>query len=71
MKKIWSWCWGNRHMISAWGWIAATPLAVTIWKNSILFVIIASVYNNVKTDIATHNAQKAKEGTQNNDRTGS
>jgi hypothetical protein len=38
------------HRISAIVWLALTPAALIWWPNSVAFVIIASIYANVKSD---------------------
>jgi hypothetical protein len=66
MKWLWNYLTENFHFICAMVWVASAVPGVTIWKYSILFVIIASIYANVKNDITAHLAKKAKKAAEEN-----
>lgn len=55
MKKIWE----RRHLWLAWFWLVLAIPALLWWKESVLFVIMLSLYANIESSLAAYNAQKA------------
>ena len=52
---------GNRHRIMGFIWIGLTPPAILWWKESILFVILCSLYANIESAFAADEAQRTRE----------
>lgn len=47
-------------LIQAWTWIVlAVPTAI-VWKDSVLWVALMSIYANAKTSHGAHKSEKAK-----------
>ena len=63
MKRLWVWLNTNGYgyLILAGIWVALIPFALLVWKDSILFVIIMSLYANIAASLA------AREGAQDQD----
>lgn len=59
-EPLWRRAYLNRNMICAVVWLLLLIPALIWWKNSVLFVIVASVYANWKTDVSAHHALKAR-----------
>ncbi|WP_280479101.1 hypothetical protein [Nocardia asiatica] len=51
-----------RHLILGWLWIVLAVPALLWWKDSVLFVILLSLYANSEASFAAHNAKKRNEG---------
>lgn len=47
----------NHHIVEAYAWVVLTVPALLWWKDSILFVILVSLYANFKTAISAHEAR--------------
>lgn len=47
-----------RYQIEMWIWVAFVPVTVTLWKESVLWIAVMSIYNNIRT--ASANAEAAK-----------
>lgn len=54
MKQAWE----RRHMILAVTWVVLAIPALLWWKDSVLFVIILSLYANMEASLAAYNAQR-------------
>lgn len=48
----------NRHLILGWVWVILAIPAVLWWKDSVLFVILISLYANMEASFAAHQAKK-------------
>lgn len=53
--------WYQRHkyLLRAWFWIAAIVPTLIWWRESVLWVAIMSLYNNIETAFAAHEAHKS------------
>lgn len=51
------WLDDNRHRLIGWLWVAALVPGVTIWRESIIFVIVCSCYANAESSFGTHHAK--------------
>jgi hypothetical protein len=51
--------WRKRHLVLAITWILLVVPALLWWKDSVLFVILLSLYANVEASLAAYNAQKS------------
>lgn len=56
------WMKDNRHLVLAYLWIVLAIPALLWWKESVLFVILLSLYANWEASLAAHNAKKADKG---------
>lgn len=56
---MWKTAWEKRHLILALLWVALAIPAFLWWQQSVLFVIILSLYANFEASLAAYNAQKA------------
>jgi hypothetical protein len=54
----------NHHLWEAWFWVLLVVPAVLWWKESILFVILVSLYANYKTAIGAHEGRQARRNTE-------
>jgi hypothetical protein len=61
MKKAGKWIWDNQHHILAVVWLFLLFPALTAWQNSILFVIIMSLYANFESSRAAGEAKQDRE----------
>jgi hypothetical protein len=53
----------RRHLILGWLWIVLAVPSVLWWKDSIIWVILLSLYANAESSFAAYNASKnRKEG---------
>ena len=59
--KQWEWMRDNRHLLLAYAWVLLAIPAVLWWKESVLFVILLSLYANWEASLSAHNAQKARD----------
>jgi hypothetical protein len=57
LKQTWH---ENHHLYEAYLWVALVIPAVIWWKESILFVILVSLYANYKTAISAHEGRKGR-----------
>ena len=48
----------RRHLILGWVWIVLAVPALLWWKDSVLFVILLSLYANAEASFAAHQAKK-------------
>ncbi|WP_280246175.1 hypothetical protein [Nocardia abscessus] len=48
----------RRHLILGWLWIVLAVPALLWWKDSVLFVILLSLYANSEASFAAHQAKK-------------
>jgi len=48
------------HLAALITWVGLTPFGVTIWKESILFVIICSLYANIEASFSAYQAARAE-----------
>lgn len=44
-----------------WFWIVMIIPGVTVWKESLIFVILLSLYANIETSFGAHQAKKSKD----------
>lgn len=54
------WLKTNYHLILANCWLVLAVPAVLWWKESVLFVILLSLYANWEASMSAHNAKKAR-----------
>lgn len=54
------WVWVNYYWLLGWLWILLAIPTMLIWKESILWVAIMSLYANSGTSFGAHEARKAK-----------
>jgi hypothetical protein len=54
------WLKDNLHLVLAWVWVVLAIPAILWWKESIIFVILLSLYANFETSMAAHEAKKGK-----------
>lgn len=52
------WLRKNRHLIMAIMWLCLAIPTIIWWKNSILWVLIMSLYANFEASMAAHHAKK-------------
>jgi hypothetical protein len=52
-----AWC--HRHLLLGYMWIVLAIPALIWWKNSVLFVILLSLYANAWTSFSTYHAKQA------------
>lgn len=50
--------WANRHLILGWLWIALAVPSLLWWKESLILVILLSLYANSEASFAAHHASK-------------
>lgn len=50
--------WKRRHLILAVMWVLLAVPSLIWWKDSVLFVIILSLYANMEASLAAYNAQR-------------
>lgn len=55
------WLRDNRHLLLAWLWVVLAVPALLWWSESVLFVILLSLYANIESSLAAHNAKKNSE----------
>jgi hypothetical protein len=55
------WARDHRHLLLAYLWVVLAIPALLFWKESVLFVILLSLYANWESSLSAHNAQKARE----------
>lgn len=55
------------HLILTWGWVALLVPTILWWKDSILFIGMASVYANVVSHWTAWQAAKAEEAVNDKD----
>lgn len=51
----------RRHLILGWVWIVLAVPALLWWKDSVLFVILLSLYANAEASFAAHQAKKNRD----------
>ena len=56
MKGVWE----RRHLILAMAWVVLAIPSLIWWKDSVLFVILLSLYANFEASLAAHNAQQSR-----------
>lgn len=56
------------HLISAGAWIVLAIPSVLWWKNSVLWVIIISIYANVVGHLSGYTAARADEAAEENNK---
>jgi hypothetical protein len=49
------------HVISIAGWLLITPVALIFWQDSVLFVIICSLYANIYASVAAYQGSRTEE----------
>ncbi len=57
----WSEAWKRRHLYMAWLWLLLAIPALVWWKESVLFVILLSLYANIEASLSAHNAQRLRD----------
>lgn len=50
----------HRHLALAVLWVLLVPPALLFWKESIIFVILLSLYANFESSLAAHNALRER-----------
>lgn len=48
------------HLAALITWVGLTPFGVTVWKESIVFVIICSLYANIEASFSAYQAARAE-----------
>jgi hypothetical protein len=48
------------HLAALIVWIGLVPFGVTIWKESIVFIIICSLYANIEASFSAYQAARAE-----------
>lgn len=56
------WISTNRHYLLGWLWIVLIIPGVTIWRESLVFVILLSLYANIEASFGAHHAKKGEGG---------
>lgn len=56
MRKLFN----NRHMYLMWFWMAMVPVTVVFLRESLLWVLLMSLYANIESSAAAREAQKGK-----------
>lgn len=51
------WLQDNRHRLLGWLWIALAVPSVLWWKDSVLWVILLSLYVNAESSFGAHHAK--------------
>jgi hypothetical protein len=51
----------RRHQLLGWMWITLTIPSVLWWKESIIWVILLSLYANAESSFAAHQAKKSNQ----------
>lgn len=64
MSKM-SFLWKRPHRTATWVMIALTPPTIIWWSDSILWVLMLSLYANIYTSIGADEAQQAKRNAEN------
>ena len=64
LKERWH---ADHHLWEAWFWVALVVPSLLWWKDSILFVILVSLYANYKTAIGAHEGRQARRNTESSD----
>jgi hypothetical protein len=54
------WIADNRHRILGWVWILLAVPSVLWWKDSIIWVILLSLYANAESSFAAHHAKSSE-----------
>lgn len=49
------------HLLMVFVWIGLSPPGVTIWRESIVFVIILSLYANIETSFSAYMAARTEQ----------
>ncbi|WP_418345294.1 hypothetical protein [Rhodococcus pyridinivorans] len=57
-STLWPTLCEHRHRILGWMWILLAVPALLWWQESILFVILMSIYANAEASFAAHEAKK-------------
>jgi len=52
------WITRNRHRLFGWAWILLAIPSVLWWKDSIIWVILLSLYANAEASFAAHHAKR-------------
>lgn len=55
-----TWLKANYHLMLAWVWVLLAVPALIWWKDSVLFVILLSLYANWEASMSAWNAKKAQ-----------
>jgi hypothetical protein len=58
-KLKYAWC--HRHLVLGWTWILLVVPGVLWWKESVLFVILLSLYANAESSFAAHHAKMGEQ----------
>lgn len=53
-----TWLKENGHLALAWLWLILAIPAVLWWKESVLFVILLSLYANIEASLSAYHAKK-------------
>lgn len=53
--------WRRRHLALAVLWVVLLIPSLLWWKDSVLWVIVLSIYANFEASLAAYNAQRTKE----------
>lgn len=56
-----TWLSANKHLILAGVWALLVIPTILWWKDSVLWVLIISLYANFASELATHHAKKGRE----------
>lgn len=57
-----TWVWRRRHLVLAALWALLVVPSILWWKESIIFVILLSLYANFESSLAAHHALESENG---------
>lgn len=55
------WIKEHDHLLLFWFWLLMAVPTVTIWKDSIMLVLIMSLYANCESSLSAHQAKKGNQ----------
>lgn len=51
----------NNHMLLFWFWVLMAVPTLLVWKDSIMLVLIMSLYANCESSLSAHQAKKGNQ----------
>lgn len=58
--RVVQWFRDHRHLVAGWTWVLLAIPGVTVWKESVLFVIVCSLWANIETSFGAHEAHRGR-----------
>lgn len=55
----------KHHLYEAWLWVVLAAPTLLVWRDSVLWVALMSLYANYKTAIGAHEGRQARRNTEN------